>query len=156
MPTLLAAFGSFLLGVLCMDLAFDIQAIGPAIETELALPSISAYYGRILGDDNPSGNLVVVAMSMAILGAVYQIVRIHDSRWLAAIAVFLGAIAIILTATQVVPAASQIVEGTAPASLEVDLARRVAVIHLFCFAAFFGYVAIQVRLSFLLVGRAAE
>ena len=105
MPTLLAVFGSFLLGVLCIDLAFDIQALGHSADATLAL--------------------------------------------------LLGASAIALTATQVVPAAARVVQGTEPTSVQVELARRVARIHVFCFAAFPGYVVSQVGLSQRRVGRAA-
>src|SRR5262249_59513167 len=81
MSRLLAACAGFLLGVLLMDLMFDVQALGgPTTLPEPALASIAAYYARVTSGAWPLGAGVGLVMAVAVGGALIQLLRDRESR----------------------------------------------------------------------------
>ena len=149
MPRYLAASGSFLLGVLCMDLAFDLHAFPLVSRNALAeqdLTSIATYYARIFGN-NPMAPLVMMVMLLTIVGCLYQIARGPSRRWLYGIALFLGAGPIALTVWRIVPAATEVAARSGSVEARSDLARAILFDHLICFTAFLVFVALQLWLA---------
>jgi hypothetical protein len=134
-----------LLGVLSMDLAFDLYAYPPSAAGVLpddAAASLGTYYGRILGN-NPMAPLVMLAMVGTIGGSFYQLARARSDRWLHAVAFVLCTSPIVVTAFRVVPAATRIAAQSEAPTILADLARTVLYAHVFCFASFVLFVAVQ-------------
>ena len=84
MTTLLLMAGAgALLGVLWMDLMFDVQVLGRSGDLpEPVLASIAGYYRRVTTDAWPMGAAIAAAMALAAGSAAWQLVRraVVDTR----------------------------------------------------------------------------
>jgi hypothetical protein len=142
MRALLAACAGFLLGVLWMDLMFDVQALRALGEVpEPALASIAAYYRRVTTDAWPMGGLIGTVMGIAIAGALWQVIRAPD--WQSASALVLIVLPVGLAFGRVVPDAVRLGMRADPIATQAALARTIGRDHLVCLAAVLAFLALQ-------------
>jgi hypothetical protein len=127
---LLAACGGFLLGVLWMDLMFDVQALGAP--SEGAVASIAAYYRRVTTEAYPMNRVIAAVMVLTLAGALYRLVRRDRRRAAAALTLVLALAAIGLAAVRVVPNAVRLGTAADPAAQQAALARAICIDHLLC------------------------
>ncbi len=151
MPRLLAACGGFLLGVLCMDLAFDLQVLAhgasAAPVAEDALASIAAYYARVTDDANPGRSLIGAVMIATLAGSLYQLLRRRSQRALHGLALLLSGVPIGLAMLRVFPNAAALGTRADSAAVQAALARSICWDHIFCFAAIAAFIAVQLRVA---------
>jgi hypothetical protein len=95
----------FLIGVLWMDLMFDVQ-IWSAPPVEPTVASIGAYYRRVTMDAAPMGHLVGTAMLLALGATVYRVVHEPARRRRMLAALGLCGVPFTLAALRVLPARS--------------------------------------------------
>ncbi len=144
MPQALIAVGSFLCGVLWMDLMFDVQVWGvggslpPAV-----LDDVAGYYRRVTTDAAPMGNVIGLAMMLAVLGAVVQLARSGLPLWLRAGALAAAALSALIALTVVVPAAVRLGAGAETPEAGTALARTILTGHLWCLALMLAFVVLQ-------------
>jgi hypothetical protein len=141
MPYVLIACGGFLVGVLWMDLLFDVQIL--RIAPEHAVDVIAGYYENATLRAYPMNRLISLIMIVTVLGAIYQLVRGRIERAQAA-AMILSGSAVGLALTRVVPNAMLI--GTRPGSLDdqIALARAICVDHMICLALMVAFTTTQI------------
>lgn len=138
----LAGCAGFLLGVLWMDLMFDVQALGhPAAVPDQALASIASYYRRVTTDAAPMGGLIATVMLIAVGSALLQAVRAPG--WRSAVALLLIVFPVALALIRVVPNAVRLGGRGDPADIQGALARAIAHDHIACFAAVAAFLVIQ-------------
>jgi hypothetical protein len=140
MRTVLAACGGFLVGVLWMDLLFDVQALGPP--SEAAVTSIALYYRRVTTDAYPLNRLIVGVMLVTLAVALYRVVRGDTGRVSAAIALLLAALPIGSAILRVVPNAVRLGAQTDPLAGQAALAYAICVDHLLCVASMAAFIAV--------------
>ena len=142
-PALLAACGGFLLGVLWMDLMFDVQVLGAAPETAVA--SIAAYYRRVTTEARPMNQLVGLVMGLTILWAAAgtRDRAAGPGRWVALVC---SVAPIGLAAGRVFPNAVRLGMNGMPPAEQLALARGICRDHLLCFALMATFSATQVLL----------
>ncbi len=139
---MLAACAGFLIGVLWMDLMFDVQSLGhPGAAAEPALASIAAYYRRVTTDAWPMGALVGAVMTIAVGGALWQALRAPGWRSLAAL--LLVAAPVALAWGRVVPNAVRLGARGDSLVVQAELTRTIARDHLVCLAAMTAFLALQ-------------
>jgi hypothetical protein len=141
-PLVLAACAGFLLGVLWMDLMFDVQALvrGGAVP-EPALASIAAYYRRVTTDAWPMSVLIGGVMTIAVAGSLVEVVRVPGLR--SATALLLIAAPVALGFGRVLPNAVRLGLRGDPAALQAALAQGIARDHLVCLVAVTAFLALQ-------------
>jgi hypothetical protein len=140
--SLLAACAGFLIGVLWMDLMFDVQALRAAAETpEPVLASIAAYYRRVTTDAWPMGPVIASVMVVAVLGALWETVRSPGVRTVAAL--LLVVLPVALALGRVVPDAVRLGTRADPVATQAALARTIGRDHLVCLAAMLAFLALQ-------------
>lgn len=142
----LAASGGFLIGVLWMDLLFDVQVIRHRELSQIpedTLASIGAYYRRVTTEARPLGHAVGCVMLIAAVGAIAQIVRAEPARWvgIASLALVVGPIA--LAVRRVLPNAVRLGAREGSAQQQSDLARSICRDHFVCLAAMIALVMLQ-------------
>lgn len=142
MRTLLAACGGFLLGVLWMDLLFDIQTLGTPSATATA--SIAAYYRRATIEAYPFNRLIAAVMLLTLAGAIYRLVRRRAARALTVLATLLASAAVGLALLRVVPNAMRLGAGGDDLAVQTQLARAICVDHLLCLGAMVAFVALLI------------
>jgi hypothetical protein len=140
MLRLLAACGGFLLGVLWMDLMFDVQALGAAPEDAIA--SIAAYYRRVTTDAYPMNRLIGAVMVLTLAGALYRVVRGRGGRAIAVLALLLALAPIALAAARVLPSAVRLGAAVDPPAQHAALARAICIDHLVCVALMTAFVVV--------------
>jgi hypothetical protein len=142
--TILAACGGFLVGVVWMDLMFDVQMLG-ASPTD-AVASIAAYYRRVTTDAHPMNQLIGIVMAVAASGAVLGL-RDRTAgrlRWLSLV----SAVAPIgLAATRVFPDAVRLGMPDTPAAERIVLAQTICRDHLLCLALIATFMVTQLFLT---------
>ncbi len=145
MTTLLLMAGAgMLLGVLWMDLMFDVQTLGHAGELpEPVLASIAGYYRRVTTDAWPMGAGVGAAMAVAAGCAAWQLV--HTPSWAHAAVLALVGIPIGLAARRVFANAVRLAQRSDPHAEQSRLARTICRDHLVCLAMVLAAVAMQLR-----------
>src|SRR5262249_5475829 len=146
MSRLLAACAGFLLGVLLMDLMFDVQALGgPTTLPEPALASIAAYYARVTSGAWPLGAGVGLVMAVAVGGALIQLLRDRESRGRHAPSLALLGVPGSLAFVRVFPNPVRLAMNRDPAPVRADLAHAILRDHLLCLALVAGFLAMQLR-----------
>jgi hypothetical protein len=144
---LLAACGGFLLAVLWMDLMFDVQVLRyrdrSAALPEPVLASIAAYYRRVTTTARPMGHLVGAIMATTVIASGVQVARADGSRGPALLAALLCGAPIALALLRVYPNAVRLGARSDTPLGQSGLARAICRDHLFCLAAIFGFVALQ-------------
>src|SRR5262245_58112675 len=151
----LAAGAGFLLGVLWMDLMFDVQVFGHVGQLpEPVLASIAAYYRRVTTDASPMSALIATTMALVVGGALWQALRAPG--WRSITALVLIAVPVALAAVRVVPNAVRLGQRTDPAVVQDALARTIARDHLLCLAAVASFVMMQCVASDASAKRAAS
>jgi hypothetical protein len=142
MPVVLAACAGFLLGVLWMDLMFDVQAlVGGAAVPEPALASIAGYYRRVTTDAWPMGALIAGVMAVAVVGALVEAVRMPGMR--SGAGLLLIAAPVWLALGRVVPNAVRLGGRGDPADSQARLAQAIARDHLVCLVAVAAFLVLQ-------------
>lgn len=141
--TALAACGGFLMGVVWMDLMFDVQMLGPA--PEAAVASIVAYYRRVTTDAHPMNQLIGLVMAAAVCGAA---AGLRDRtggamRWLAFAC---ATVPIGLAAVRVFPNAVRLGAGDLPPAEQRALADAICRDHLACLALITSFTLTQLLL----------
>ena len=142
----LAAGAGFLLGVLWMDLMFDVQTLRHAGQIpEPVLASIAAYYRRVTTDASPMSALIATTMALVVGGALWRVLRAPG--WGSVAALALIAVPVALAAVRVVPNAVRLGQRTDPAVVQDALARAIARDHLLCVAAVAAFLVMQCAAS---------
>ena len=137
---LMAAAGT-LLGVLWMDLMFDVQVLGRSGDLpEPVLASIAGYYRRVTTDAWPMGAAIASAMALAVGSAAWQLV---DGRRGHTPPSFAGLLPVALAGRRVVPNAARLGQRIDSVAEQSRLARAVCRDHLACLAMVLAVVALQ-------------
>jgi hypothetical protein len=141
----LAACGGFLLGVLWMDLMFDVQALGHAAGAlpEEVLAAIAGYYRRVTTEADPMGRLVGIVLGGALAGTVWQAARRQLQPAFAAAALLAVGVPLALALLRVLPNAVRLGTRADSTLVQSELARAICREHLFCLASMLVFVAIQ-------------
>jgi len=139
---LLAACAGFLVGVLWMDLMFDVQVFGAPVEVpEAALASIAAYYRRVTTDAWPMGPVIACVMVVAVLAAAWQALRAPGLRTAAVL--LLVVLPVALALGRVVPDAVRLGTRADPVAAQAALARSIGRGHVICIASMLAVVVLQ-------------
>jgi hypothetical protein len=139
---LVVASAGALLGVLWMDLMFDVQALGHGGEVpEPVLASIAGYYRRVTTDAWPMGAAIGTAMAVAAVGAAWQLVRWPS--WTHAAVLALVCIPVGLAGHRVFPNAVRLAQRRDPVAEQSRLARAICHDHLTCLAMILAIVALE-------------
>jgi len=142
----LAACAGFLLGVLWMDLMFDVQVLshpGGAALPESVLTSIATYYRRVTTDTQPMGGLIATVMAVAAAGAIWRAIRAPGARTALSAVLIVGPVALALG--RVVPNTVRLGLGGDPIAVQSQLARGICHDHLVCFASVAGFLLLELR-----------
>jgi len=142
MPALLIACGGFLLGVLWMDLLFDVQILGGA--SEAAVASIATYYRHATIEAYPMNRLIAAVMMVTVIGALYELARGRTARRIAAPALLLAIVPIGVALMRVVPNAVRLGTQADALAEQVALARKICVDHLLCLALVAAFIVLQI------------
>lgn len=145
MAALLAACGGFLLGVLWMDLLFDVQILGA--DPQSAVASIVDYYRRATTQAYPMNRLIAAIMLATVGVTLYGLVRRRISTRLGLPAIGLAAGAVGLGLLRVVPNAVRLGSGADPPDRQLALARAICFDHLLCLALMAAFVALMLASS---------
>ena len=139
----LTGCGGFLLGVLWMDLMFDVQARGEQGRVE----SITAYYRRVTTDAAPMSRLIAAVMVVQLCGIAAEVVMHRIAGWSAVAVVVLGVAPIGLALVRIVPDAVRLGSQRDTPATQLALARRIYRAHVLCFAAVAVFIALQIHLA---------
>ncbi len=149
LPVALTISGGFLLGVLWMDLMFDVQVLpqvfGDDSVPERALESISAYYRRVTTDARPMGHLVGTGIALTIAGSLVQGIRAAGAPWQRFAPLLFSGLPGGLALLRTVPNAIRLGARTDPLAGQAELARSICADHLVCFASIAVFVVLQLR-----------
>lgn len=149
LPVALTVSGGFLLGVLWMDLMFDVQVlphvIGDTSIPERALDSISAYYRRVTTDARPMGHLVGTGIAFTVFGSLAQGIRGVGGPWHRLAPVLFSGMPGGLALLRTVPNAIRLGARTDGLDVQAELARAILLDHLFCITSIAVFVALQLR-----------
>jgi hypothetical protein len=145
MPAFLIASGSFLIGVLWMDLLFDTQIV--RIAPEAAVTVISGYYANATTAASPLNRLVGVVMVFTVGGALYQLLRGRIERRLAIAAFVLSIIPVSLAIARVLPNAIELGQRRGSIAEQIALARSICFDHMLCLAMMAFFVTIEITLA---------
>jgi hypothetical protein len=145
MTSLLVIAGAgVLVGVLWMDLMFDVQALGHAgALPEPVLASIAGYYRRVTTEAWPMGALIGASMAVAAGSAAWQLVR--QPSWAHAAVLMLVCIPVALAARRVLPHAVRLAQRHDSPAEQSRLARAICHDHLACLAMMLAVLALQLR-----------
>jgi hypothetical protein len=142
----LAACAGFLLGVLWMDLMFDVQVLrhpGGAVLPEPVLASIAGYYHRVTTDAQPMGSLIAAVMVVAVGGALWRAIRMPG--WRTALSVLLVTGPVALALGRVVPNAVRLGLRSDPVAVQSELARGIFRGHLVCLASVAAFLFLELH-----------
>ncbi len=139
----LVGCGGFLLGVLWMDLMFDVQARSEPGRIE----SIAAYYRRVTTDAAPMSRLIAAVMVVQLCGIATEVVTHRIAGWSAVAVVVLGVAPIGLALVRIVPDAVRLGSERDVPGTQLALARRIYRAHVLCFAAIAAFIALQIHLA---------
>ena len=142
---LLMAAAGMLLGVLWMDLMFDVQVLRhrrEALVPEPVLASIAAYYRRVTTEARPMGYAVRAVMSILLMTVLLQLAFGIGSRGVARASLALAGLPLLL-AGRVVPNAVRLGARTGSAAEQSALARSICRDHQLCFAGIAAFAALQ-------------
>lgn len=146
----LVGCGGFLLGVLWMDLMFDVQVRGGGILADdewWRVDSIARYYRRVTTDAGPMSRLIATVMIVQLCGIAGEILTHRIGGGLAVAILVLGVAPIGLALVRIVPDAVRLgARRDAPAT-QLALARRIYRAHVLCFAVIAVFIALQIRLT---------
>ena len=140
-----AAGAGFLIAVLWFDLMFDVQTRnhpGDSLPTEV-LASISAYYRRATIEAWPMNRLIAVVMILTLLAIVVEIFQNADHWWITWISLAPAASAIGLARVRTVPNAMRLGRAADSPAEQTRLARAIYRDHLYCLAAIFVLLVLQ-------------
>ncbi|TMA75560.1 MAG: hypothetical protein E6J72_17455 [Deltaproteobacteria bacterium] len=147
----LVGCGGFLLGILWMDLMFDVQVRRGDThhdgDERERVESIARYYRRVTTDAAPMSRLIATVMIVQLGGIAGEIVTHRVGGWSVVAALVLGVAPIGLALVRIVPDAVRLgAQRDAPAT-QLALARRIYRAHVLCFAAIAVFIALQIRLA---------
>lgn len=142
MRTLLACGGGFLLGVLWMDLMFDVQALGAP--SPAALQSVAAYYARATTGAWPMGHLILAVMLGTLALTFDWLARDRETRRTPVFALVLLFAPIALGLFRVVRNAERLGAQVDSPAIQWALARSICLDHAACFLLVAGFVAVVV------------
>lgn len=142
MRTLLACGGGFLLGVLWVDLMFDVLALGEPSAT--ALQSIANHYARVAGSAWPMGHFVLAVMLGTLALAVDWLARDRSARRTSTVALALLFSPVALGLFRVADHARRLGAQVDSTAVQWALARSICLDHAACFALVAGFVAMVV------------
>jgi hypothetical protein len=145
MAALLTACGGFLLGVLWMDLLFDVQVLGADPQTAAA--SIVAYYRRVTAQAYPMNRVIGAIMLLTVGVTLYGLARRRISSRLGLPALGLAAVSIGMAALRVFPNAVQLGSGSDSPAVQLTLARAICFDHVLCLGLMAGFVALVIASS---------
>jgi hypothetical protein len=141
-----ASGAAFLLAVLWFDLMFDVQVTrvpGAAALPADILGSISAYYRRVTTEARPMNFLVGIVMLATVLLVAGEIATGVTPTWAAWVSLAAAISAIGLARARIVPNAMRLGRAADTAEEQSRLARSVYGDHVYCFAAMFVVLALQ-------------
>ena len=137
----------FLLGVLWMDLLFDVQVLRhrrrPGDLPDEVLASIAAYYARVTTDARPLGHLIAAVMLLAVATLTVELVRGQDPLWVRLASLLLVGAPIALAVMRVVPDAVRLGTRVDSPARQSALARSICRDHLLCFASLVAFLLLR-------------
>jgi hypothetical protein len=139
------ACGGFLLGVLWMDLLFDMQIVRAAPEPAVA--TIATYYRHATTVAYPMNRLIGGVMVVTLAALLYRLVRRGNARRTAALALLLAGTPIALAAVRVFPNAVRLGLQADPLAEQLGLARAICFDHVLCLVLIAAFVAIEIVAS---------
>ena len=147
----LVGCGGFLLGVLWMDLMFDVQVRGGGIlpddDERWRVDSIARYYRRVTTDAGPMSRLIATVMIVQLCGIAGEILTHRIGGAFAVAILVLGVAPIGLALVRIVPDAVRLgAQRDAPAT-QLALARRIYRAHVLCFTAIAVFIALQILVT---------
>ncbi|OBI86818.1 hypothetical protein [Mycobacterium sp. 1245805.9] len=145
MAPILTACSGFLLGVLWMDLIFDVQVLQNRSGDELPEPvlaSIAGYYHRATTTSRPMSRLIALVMLILLAALGFQAARGHDPGWLLATSAALAGVPMALALTRTVPAAVRLGHQADGPAEQTRLARAVCRDHLVCFGGMLAFLVL--------------
>ena len=141
---LLVTCVGLLIGVLWMDLMFDVQALRHSGDLpDPVLASIATYYRRVTTDAWPMGALLGASMAVAAGSALWQLGR--RPSWTHALVLLLVCAPTALAMLRVFPNAVRLGQRRDPIAVQSRLARTICRDHLACLAMMAAVVALQLR-----------
>jgi hypothetical protein len=143
MVALFAACGGFLLGVLWMDLLFDVQVF--AADPQAGVASIAAYYRRVTIDAYPMNRLIALVMMVALLTAIVGVARRRIAPRPGLTALALAAVPIGLAISRIFPNAMHLGAGAGDPAAQLSLARSICLEHILCVTMMGAAVTLMVR-----------
>lgn len=144
MHAVIAAGAGFLLGILWMDLMFDVQTIrNRDDDPEAVVGSIAAYYRRVTTDASPMGRLIALVMLATLVAIGVQAARGSAPVWVTAWSAVATLGAVGLAGTRTVPLAVRLGSRRDlfgdQQSLTVTICRQ----HLICGALMLSVLMVQ-------------
>jgi hypothetical protein len=146
MPMVLAVCGGFLLGVLWMDLLFDVQVLGAPSAADIA--SIATYYRRVTTEAYPLNRVIAGVMVIAVGGALYRVVAGRVPRARAAFVLLLAVVPTGLAMLRVVPNAVRLGAASDPPDVQAALAHAICIDHLICLVLMAAFAAVLIATPF--------
>ncbi len=147
MSGLLAACGGFLVAVVWMDLIFDVQVLrhtrGETLP-EPVLASIAGYYRRATTESRPMSRLIALAMVVAVVGAVYRLMRGDGPVAVHATALALCVAPTLLAGARVLPNAVRLGQRRDDVATQSALAHAICRDHLICLALIGAFTILNV------------
>lgn len=146
MDLLLGTGGGFLVAVIWMDLMFDVLALGPRRDGELAeesLAQIATYYRRVTTTASPMNVLVSAVMASLVGTLARQLYAGDGDRRVALASLALCGVPIVLALVRVFPNAIRLGTRRDPRAEQSRLARSIAIDHLLCLTAMLAFLALR-------------
>lgn len=144
MHAVIAAGAGFLLGILWMDLMFDVQTIrNRDDDPEAVVASIAAYYRRVTTDASPMSRLIALVMLVTLTAVGVQAVQGSAPVWVSiwsAVAT-LGAVG--LAGTRTVPLAIRLGSRRDPLGDQQAATVTICRHHLICGALMLSVLMVQ-------------
>jgi hypothetical protein len=136
MSRFVAAGMSFLLGVLWLDLMFDVQTRGHTGEIlpPEVLTSIATYYRHVTTEATPMNRLISTVMILTILALCAEIHEGRVRRWISWGSLAIVVAGVVFTLTRTVPNAVRLGSAADTAAIQSELARAIYRDHAFAFA----------------------
>jgi len=139
------AGGGFLLGVLWLDLMFDVQVIG---QGDLELPgpvlaSIAAYYARVTTAARPMNRLIALTMLATLTAIIAELAEGVGPAWAVWASLGLALAPIALAGSRTVPSAVRLGLHRDGAQAESRMARAILRQHLFCLGSIAALITVQ-------------
>ena len=145
MAALLTACGGFLLGVLWMDLLFDVQVLGPDPQRRRRIDR--AYYRRVTTEAYPMNRLIGAVMLVTLGVAIYGLARQPDQRRIGVTGAGARHRPDRTGPGARLPNAVRLGSGADPPAAQLELARAICLDHVVCLLLMSGFVVVMIAVA---------